>query len=202
MFIRYAISTLSAGIIVVLLILSMHALIKMADPRLEKATDFQLPDFVHIKPDEVLNTTVAKPKKPPKPQEQPDKPELEQVRDDLNLEKVDIGQIRPQVSINLKNGVGLSPGDGEYLPIVKVAPVYPRSAQRRCLEGHVLVEFTVTKNGSVRDPNVVSSTSKLFEGSAKKAALKFKYKPRVVDGKAVETPGVQNKIIYKMKNCK
>jgi len=200
--IRYVISILSATIIVVLLILSMHAMIRMTDSSLEKSPGFQLPNFVHIRPEETLNTVAVKPKKPPKPQEQPDKPKVEKVLNNLSLEKVDIGQIKPQISINLKNGVGLSPGDGEYLPIVKVAPAYPRSAQRRCLEGHVVVEFTVTKNGSVKNLQVVSSSSSVFEGSAKKAALKFKYKPRVIDGKAVETLSVKNKITYKMNNCK
>lgn len=199
---RYAISVFSAGIIVVALILSMHALIKMADPELGEKQTFRLPDFIHVKPEEALNTIAVKPQKPPKPQEQPEKPKVEPAKNQLDLAKVSIAKIQPQVSINMKNGIGLSPGDGEYLPIVKVAPVYPRAAQRRCLEGHVLVEFTVTKSGSVKDPVVVSSTSKVFENSAKNAALKFKYKPRVVDGKAIETKGVQNKIIYKIQGCK
>ena len=56
-------------------------------------------------------------------------------------------------------GVGFGVSDGEYLPIVKVAPVYPSRALSRGLEGFVIVEFTVTRQGTVRDPVVVESTS-------------------------------------------
>ena len=52
-------------------------------------------------------------------------------------------------------GVGGFSSDGEYLPIVKVAPVYPRRAQTRGIEGFVLLEFTVTKTGAVKDPVVI-----------------------------------------------
>jgi protein TonB len=95
-------------------------------------------------------------------------------------------------------GVGFGISDGEYLPIVKVAPVYPSRALSRGLEGYVIVEFTVTRQGTVRDASVVESTSTLFERAAVDAALKFKYKPRVIDGEAVEVPGVRNKITFEI----
>ena len=198
---RYLYPFLASLAVTVALLFAMQALIKMSDSELDKGERFKLPDFVRVKTDEDVNRITAKPKKPPKPEEQPEAPEPEPLQNNLDLNAIEIGRIDPAVSINMQNGVGLAPGDGEYLPIVKVAPVYPRSAQRRCLEGNVVVEFTVTKNGSVRDPAVVSSTSKVFESSAKKAALKFKYKPRTVDGQPVETPNVQNKIIYRMDGC-
>ena len=95
-------------------------------------------------------------------------------------------------------GFGFGISDGEYLPIVKVAPVYPARALSRGLSGYVLVEFTVTTNGSVRDVFVVESSSTLFERAASEAALKFKYKPRVIDGTAVEVPGVRNRITFEI----
>ena len=45
---------------------------------------------------------------------------------------------------------------------------------------------------------VVESTSSLFERAAVEAAYKFKYKPRVIDGIAVEVPGVRNKITFEI----
>ena len=41
-------------------------------------------------------------------------------------------------------------------------------------------------------------TSSLFEKASVDAALKFKYKPRVIDGQAVEVPGVRNKFTYEL----
>ena len=106
-----------------------------------------------------------------------------------------IWSIRSSMSIG---GVGFGVSDGEYLPIVKVAPVYPSRALSRGLEGYVIVEFTVMSTGAVRDVTVVESTSSLFERAATAAALKFKYKPRVIDGEAVEVPGVRNKITFEI----
>jgi protein TonB len=86
--------------------------------------------------------------------------------------------------------------DGEYLPIVKVAPVYPTRALARRMEGYVLVEFSVSPSGSVKDVVVVESTAEIFERPAIDAVMKFRYKPRIVDGQAVEVHGVQNKIMF------
>jgi protein TonB len=95
-------------------------------------------------------------------------------------------------------GTGFDVTDGEYIPIVKVAPRYPMRAAQRRLEGYVIVEFVVTASGAVRDVTVIESTSELFEAAAVEAALKFKYKPRVVDGQPIEVSGVQNRITFRL----
>ena len=87
--------------------------------------------------------------------------------------------------------------DGTYLPIVKVTPQYPRRALARGIEGYVLLEFTVTKTGAVENPVVVESEpSGVFDAAAIKAALRFKYKPKVVDGCAVSVGGINNLISF------
>ena len=84
------------------------------------------------------------------------------------------------------------------LPIVRVAPVYPNRALSRGLEGYVDLMFTVTDAGTVKDPVVTYTTSSLFNRAAPQAVLKFKYKPRVVDGKPVEVPGVETRIRFQL----
>ena len=88
--------------------------------------------------------------------------------------------------------------DGDILPLTKVQPIYPRRAQERGIEGHVIVEFIVTATGSVRNVEVVESTSSLLNDSAVDAARKFKYKPRVINGIPVEVSGVQNIITFSL----
>lgn len=89
--------------------------------------------------------------------------------------------------------------DGEYLPIVKVEPVYPRRAQQRGIEGFVLLEFVVTTSGAVRDPVVIeASPPGIFDQSAIRAALKFKYRPRVANGERMEVSGVRNLIMFRL----
>ena len=69
-------------------------------------------------------------------------------------------------------------------------------ALARQLEGYVVVEYTVTSIGTVEDVVVVTSSNGSFERAAVEAAYQFKYKPRVIDGEAVDTPGVQNKFSF------
>jgi protein TonB len=50
----------------------------------------------------------------------------------------------------------------------------------------------------VRDPVILFSTSSLFERAASRAVLKFKYKPRVVDGVPVDVPNVKTRISFQI----
>lgn len=85
----------------------------------------------------------------------------------------------------------------KYLPIKKVQPEYPKRALARGLEGYVIVEFTVSKQGIPKDIHVVeSSHTVIFDRAAMDAAAKFRYKPMVVNGITIEVPGVQNKITF------
>lgn len=87
----------------------------------------------------------------------------------------------------------------EFLPLVKVAPTYPRYALERNLQGHVLLEFAVTTTGSVRDPVVLEAEPPgVFDRAAIAAALRFRYKPKVIEGEAVEVTGVRNRIIFEV----
>lgn len=87
--------------------------------------------------------------------------------------------------------------DGSYVPIFKVPPIYPRRAQERGIEGCVMLEFTVTKVGSVRDPMVLWSVpSGIFDRAAMRSAMKFKYKPQIRDGEPIEVAGVLNQITF------
>ena len=103
-------------------------------------------------------------------------------------------------------GQKINPGivDSDPLPIYKPAPRYPRRALARGLEGYVVVEFTISKNGSVKNPRVVGgydfsgAPTEVFNHSALSAVERFKYRPTVVDGSPVEKHGVRNRITFKM----
>ncbi len=82
--------------------------------------------------------------------------------------------------------------DGPLVALVRVAPVYPMIAITRELEGFVVVEFDVSENGQVTNARVIESSSRVFDAAAIKAAQRFKFKPRVLDGVALATYGIQN----------
>ena len=110
-----------------------------------------------------------------------------------------IGAVSADVDVDVSAGMGAGASDGDYLPIVKVAPVYPQRALSRKIEGWVLVEFTVTETGAVADARAIEAEPPgIFEDAAVEAALKFRYKPRVIDGKPVAVSGVQNLIRFEM----
>ena len=88
---------------------------------------------------------------------------------------------------------------GGYVPIFQVPPVYPRRALEREIEGCVMLQFTVTKVGSTKDPEVLwSQPSGIFDRSAMRSALKYKYKPQIRDGQAVEVPRVKTIVVFKI----
>jgi protein TonB len=180
---------------------TMQYLIETADRKLNEGTSGNLVDFVRLKRNEQIQRRQLKPKKPPPPDAPPPQPPTPQL-ENLNptAEKIAISAVPVETDIEMSGGFSLGVGEGDYLPIVKVAPIYPQRALSRGVEGFCVVQYTVTRQGTIRDPFVVETmcTSSLFHRASIQAALKFKYKPRVIDGQAVEVPGVQNKFTYEI----
>ena len=83
----------------------------------------------------------------------------------------------------------------DILPIERKAPTYPPEALEQGLNGYVDLEFTITPQGTTKDIKVISSTSPLFEESAKQAMAKFKYEPVT---RAIQN--VRTRIAYQLEN--
>jgi protein TonB len=65
-------------------------------------------------------------------------------------------------------------------------PVYPVEALRARVGGWVELEFTVTPTGGVRDIQVVGAEpARVFDAAATQALAQWRFKPRVVNGRAV-----------------
>ena len=193
---------LSLGVFVTLgLFWMMQYMIEMADRSLDETGKGQLIDFVRVKRDESTRRRELKPRKPPQPDEPPPEPPTPRLDDAAaSADKIAISAPPVETEIDLTGGgfnIG-NIGEGEYLPIVKVAPVYPQRAAQRGIEGYCVVQYTVTTTGTTRNPVVIPDqcTSSMFHRASIQAALKFKYKPRVVNGEAVEVPNVRNKFTY------
>ena len=196
---KYAISIVVGSIITLTLLFVMHLLIEFSEKAMTKPRDRHMLEFVRIKRNENLNIEDQTPDKPDKPPDvPPEVPPQDIDTVDPNAPTVNI----PPPSVNNKVDIGgpggMNVAEGDYLPIVRVAPVYPARALSRGIEGYVDMSFTVTTAGTVRDPIVLFSTSSLFERAATRAVLKFKYKPRVVDGIPVDVSGVKTRITFKI----
>jgi len=198
---RYAFSIIVGSAVTLSLLFIMQILIESGEEALSKPRERHLLEFVRIRRNENVNAEDITPDKPPPPpQVPPEIPPQDLDNIDPNAPTVNIPPPSVASTIDIGGPGGMNIAEGDYLPIVRVAPVYPARAQSRGLEGYVDMSFTVTSTGTVIDPIVVFSTSGLFERAATRAVLKFKYKPRVVDGIPVNVPGVKTRITFKMED--
>lgn len=194
MFARYAIALGIGAAVTFGLLFIMQLLIASGRGDYDADRERRNLDMVRVEREQVIERKQRKPEKPPEPQKPPETPTTS--FESVNT-SIAVSVTQPTFNNGLDiGGIGIGVSDGEYLPIVKVAPVYPARAAQRGIEGHVIVEFTVTRTGTTRDIRVVESTSSLFDRSAIEAAGKFKYKPRYIDGEPVEVPGVRNQITF------
>ncbi len=196
-FVRVLVGALVAVPVAIGLFFLMHSLInreyEQDDIEARKIADI-------IVPERQIDVQVRQPK--PEKVDDPEQPPPDLPTPDMDMDMdLNIVNTAPRASVDVQiSATGIS-GDGEYLPIVKVAPVYPRRAQTRGISGYCIVEYTVTRTGSIRDPRAVDcQPSGVFESASISAAEKFKYRPRVVDGEPIEVAGVQNLFTYELEN--
>ena len=199
MFSRFGFSVAVGALVTAALFLLMQALIKSDHSPFEDAPLARIVDFVPVVEDIQFETKRKLPKKPPPPDEPP--PDLPEVALDptLGTMGIEITVPGPESEEPTAHGSGLV--DGEMMPVAAVTPIYPSRAAARGIEGFVLLEFTVTRTGAVRDPKVVeASPPGVFDRAAMEAALKFKYRPRVVNGTPMAVSGVLNRITFRLRN--
>jgi len=210
---RYGLSLAIGVFVTLLLFYIMQALIQSGKRVITDDDGSSLVDFVRLKEDQLLQKKERKAKKPPPPDEPP--PDIPPQQFNVAVDQSAYSMSTVDLSLNVSvSGGGFGITDGDYLPIVKVQPVYPRRALSRGMAGWVIVEFTVNEQGMVENPMVVANCgmvqnarsegecedhpSNMFDSAALKAALKFKYKPKVIDGVPTATAGVQNKITFEL----
>lgn len=198
---RLLMAALAAAAVTIGLFLLMHKLVSSAgrdQPRRDLTAGIR---FGPIEiPDEVATRNRRKPPDPPPPKELPPPPRIpvSKIREpEQSLPRMDFPDLDPP----LVGGEGLFIGnirqvgpaaEGDIIPVVVIRPMYPREAALSGIEGWVKVEFIITESGTVRNPRVVESDPpRIFNREAIRAILKWKFKPRVVEGVAVERRATQ-----------
>jgi protein TonB len=177
----------------------MQFLIATGRSAITDKAEFRFADFIRVRQEEVLEQKDRKPDKPPEVEEKPPEmppPQLDSM--DANAPTVTMGRVNVDITMGMEGGDFAV--DGEYLPIVRVEPIYPRRAQSRGVEGYCDMEFTVTQTGEVTDVVATECSSSMFESSSIKAVQKWKYKARVVNGEPIDSPGVQTRLTFKFED--
>ena len=201
MLLRVPIALLIAAAMSLALFYLMHFMISSGQGVINKSENYSMVDFVRLKRES--ETQLKKrviPKKPPLPKTPPPPPQL-------SVAQAPDPQM-PQIRMNMPKirsagvtggpfmggvGTGVSTTENaELIPLVRIAPRYPRKAAMAGTEGWVKLSFTVTKTGTVKDVEVVEANPRrVFDRAAKQAILKWKFKPKIVDGEPVERQAVQ-----------
>lgn len=195
---RYVVSLVVGVGIAALLFLLMSALIARSADRVLAREAGRVVDFIRIREEEVVNLKErVAPKKPPPPKEPPPPPKLKVAKQDkpppapLDIDTPDIDISAAGTGPYLGTWRAGDPSaEGDVIPIVTIGAQYPRDALLEGIEGWVRFEFTVMEDGSVADLKLLDSRPpRVFDRAARRAMLKWKFKPRIVNGEPVQRPG-------------
>jgi len=82
--------------------------------------------------------------------------------------------------------------DADLVPLVRIPPRYPTRAALDGVEGWVKMELTITETGTVEGAKVVDAKPRrVFDRAALRAVSRWRFRPRVVDGKPVAQRAIQ-----------
>jgi len=199
---RFIITAFLGGIVTFGLFFLMQQLVRFADARPDEAVKGKVIEFVRLKKEQQLQVKDREiPDKRP-PEEPPPPPPLTTAKNN----KPDANATGFADSFDLAAdlggpdiGSGVATVDTDTIPLVRVEPTYPIRAQERGIQGWVQVEFTISPRGTVVDPQVTAyEPSSIFNQSALRAIRRWKYNPKIVDGKPVSRPGVKVRLDFSL----
>ncbi len=189
--------------ITLLLFYFMYSLITTSATK-PRNSDNPTIDFSPVKLEaEAERKNRVRPKKPPPPKEPPPPPKMkvaQQTKPVNQMPSMDM----PNLDLAANgDGPALGPvglgnvdqnAEGDVIPLVRIPPQYPRKAAMAKIEGWVKVEFTITEEGTVTNPRVLEAKPpRIFDREALRAILKWKFKPKIVDG--VRVPQIATQTI-------
>ncbi|AKS40857.1 energy transducer TonB [Wenzhouxiangella marina] len=198
--IRYAVSVVLAVVVTLAAFFFMHKLISGSGG--ERA-DVEDPPGIRFGPveidDRVETRDRRRPPPPPPPETPPPPPQMEiaqmeqQVQEmpDLDMPELDVSMTGSGPFLGNMGQVDRNE-EGDIVPLVRIQPQYPRDAAMNQIEGYVTIEFTIDETGSVRSPRVIDAQPpRIFDRAALRAILRWKFKPRVIDGVATTRQATQ-----------
>ena len=138
----------------------------------------------------------------PQPDKPPPVPEVPQMNFAKGSVENTVAQLTPTVDASsAMSKMKMTAGsDRDIVPLVRINPDYPPRALSRGIQGWVIVQFTISATGTVKDQKVVDSSNKIFDEAALKAIARWRYNPKVEEGVAVERKGVQTKLVFQLEN--
>jgi protein TonB len=197
--------SLGIGLVVTLaLFLLMNGLVSGTARAVDTSTQVNIQDFVRVTRDETIREKERElPKKPEPPKRPPTPTQVTTQQEQVQGPRLNLDLPRIDVPFGAGGGPFLGAGgqaasggfgDGDVIPIVRIEPQFPREALLNGISGYVTVSFTIMEDGTVEPGSakvVESSPPRLFDREALRAIARWKFKPRVVDGRPVRRPATQ-----------
>jgi len=200
--IRWIVFTPLAAVFTVLLFLAMRALISkdfVPQDKSETASFEINPKVEDIKVIE-RETKVDKVKKvitPPPP------PQIERAKADKPTEKIaSIEGAIPEFEspkIDASN-FKITVSDRDAQPLVRIPPIFPPRFLQGNNSGYCKVRFDVSPEGQPFNVATTTCTSRQLESATKKSVQKWKYNPKIVDGRSVARTGVESTIRFDLQD--
>ncbi len=204
---RYLIAVVFAVTVTVGLFVLMQSLIAMGGAALDDAVGGKVIDFVRLRRDESTQERKRELPKREAPQNQPAPPALDLPTPSGAIDHGAIAIAPPDTSsqkLELSGGpqLGAAPSDTDVIPLVRVNPQYPRGAAQQRLEGWVQIEFDISVTGTVKNARVLASHPPgIFDSAALAAIRKWKYKPKIDEGVAVERFNVRVQLTFSLEDA-
>jgi protein TonB len=198
--IRFFIAFLMASVVTFGLFYLMQNMI-LVEGELDESGATKVVDFVRVKRTEDVKKKEREPPKKEKFDDEPPPPDfaLDQTSDMTGSGIGISAGVDTALSLDTGAGFSMASADGDAVPMVRVPPQYPERAMQRGIEGRVLIEFTISKSGSVKNPKVIAyEPSKIFNKAALKAVSQWKYNPKIENGNAVEQNGIRISIPFRL----
>lgn len=191
---RITAATAAALVITATLFWIMQAAIERKKLEISDPKPITLVDYVRIERDEDPQIKqLVKPDKPEPVVKTPPPPALAASGGAATQMSLD----NTPPAISLKDIGDTTRIDGDPLPIFTVAPEYPQRPLSQGIEGWVVVEFLIDELGRVQDARVIDAQpQRVFDRAALKAVERYKYKPKVLHGKAMPVHGVRQRIVF------
>jgi protein TonB len=182
----------------------LYGIIHVGRRAVDKSDSLQTIDFVRLKRDTQVESLERR-KPPPPPPQEPPPPAKMKVASESTQQEAPTPFAMPSLGLSASVGGGPFVGemgsgassvaglfDGDIIPLQRITPQYPRDAARAHLTGWVQLEVMVNADGTVRSARVTDAKPKgLFDSAAVSAVLKWKFKPKVMEGQPVAQRGMQ-----------
>lgn len=192
---RFPLALLLATGVTLMLFGFMFRLISTDGQLADSADRAEMVEFVRLKRETQTRKKQRQKKEPPKvkkpaiPKVSASTPQSNPATQVLNIS---VPNVQADVSVSAGQSflsgakVGMGFGDSDVLPLVKARAVYPQAALSRGISGNVTAKLIINERGTVDKVEILEAKpAGVFNREAIRAFYRYKFKPKLLDGKPV-----------------